>query len=290
MAGYTPGQVLAGKQVALGGLLLGAVDAAGIAWTIDPDGLQGWDSPDVRTRYTEREADHGAWAGPVYLQARVLTLTGKIIAPDLASLDLATDQLSAAAALTDTVLTVVEAVPRQVTVRRSGRLLLRPDTDRIASYSVLLTAADPRRYSTTLQSQSTALPSVTGGLTLPVTLPLTITATTVSGTITLTNAGTVATRPQLTLTGPVTTPTITVQYPDGTVRALLYGDSLGAGDVLVIDTDQHSAVLNGAVSRRMYLSGQWPEIPPGTSVAISWSASSYDPSARLTGTCRSAWL
>lgn len=290
MAGYTPGQVLGGKTVALGSLLLGAVDSSGVAWTIGKDGLQGWDSPDVRTQYSDRQADHGSWAGPAYLAARVITLAGTITAPDLVTLDTAMDQLAAAAALTDTLLVVGETIPRQCTVRRSGRVLMQPVTDRIATYSVMVTAADPRRYSTVLQSQSTGLPSVTGGLTLPVTMPVTITATTASGQFTLTNAGTVATRPVLTVTGPVATPTILAQLPDGSVTQLTYSDTLNSGDVLVIDCDAHSVVLNGQASRRRYLSGTWPEIPAGSSAVFQWSSPGYDPSAMLAGTCRAAWL
>lgn len=290
MAGYAPGQVLAGKTVTLGGITLGAVDAAGVAWTLDSEGFQGWDSADVRTQYSERQADHGAWAGPAYLAARAITLTGKIVAPSLPALDTAMDQLGTAAALTDTLLTVAETVPRQCVVRRSGRLLMKLENDRIAAYSVLLTAADPRRYSTTLQSQSTALPVSSGGITLPITLPLTITAGATSGTITLTNSGSIATRPTFTIAGPVTSPVILVQYADSTVKQLAYSDTLVTGDSLVIDTDARTVTLNGTVSRRRYLSGSWPEIPPGQSVTVQWVASAPSPTALLTGTCRSAWL
>ena len=127
-------------------------------------------------------------------------------------------------------------------------------------------------------------------MTLPITLPLTIAASASSGQITLTNAGTIGTRPLFTIGGPVTTPAIVVQYPDSTVRQLVYSDTLGAGDTLVIDTDAHSAVLNGQVSRRRYLSGMWPEIPPGATVTVQWNAASTDPAALLTGSCRSAWM
>lgn len=288
MAGYTPGASLGGMQAALGSVTLGQVDGAGVAWGLSA--IQGWDSPDVRTTYQERQADHGAWAGPTYLQARVLTITGTIAADTAATLETALEQLQAAASLSDTTLTVYESIPKQVTARRSGRLLIERVTDRIASYSVLLTAADPRRYSTTLQSQSTALPSVTGGLTLPITMPITITATTVSGTITLANAGTIASRPVLTVTGPAPSPTIRSQRPDGTVTQLLYSDTLLAGDVLVIDCAARTVILNGQVSRRLYLSGTWPEVPPVSQLTISWSALAYDPAALLTGTCRSAWM
>lgn len=290
MAGYIPGQQLAGRTATLGGITLGAVDAGGIAWTLDRDGLQGWDGTDVRTEYSERTSDHGSWAGPTYLTHRVITLTGKIVAPDLAALDVAVEQLLAAASLTDTLLTVAESIPKQALVRRSGRPLVRLETDRIASWSLLLTAADPRRYSTTLQSQSTALPSVTGGLTLPITLPITISTTTVAGSFILTNAGSIATRPVLTITGPVTTPAIVASLPDGSVRQLTYSDTLASGDVLVIDCGARTAVLNGSVSRRRYLSGQWPEIPPGSQATFQWSAASYSPSALLAGTCRAAWM
>jgi hypothetical protein len=264
------------------------VDAAGVAWHLTE--MQGWDSPDQRAEYTPREADHGAWAAPVYLSQRPITLAGKIETSGLAALDSAMDQLIAACALTDTTLTVYETTPKQATVRRSGSPLLRPITDRIAEYSLLVTAADPRRYSTTLLSQSTALPSVTGGLTLPVTLPVTISATTVAGSITLTNSGSMATRPTLTIAGPVTTPTIVAALPGGSVTQIAYGATLQAGDVLVIDSAARTVVLNGTASRRLYFSGTWPEIPAGSSVTYSWSSPVYDPSALLTGTCRSAWL
>ncbi|PJN24067.1 phage tail domain-containing protein [Kitasatospora sp. CB02891] len=288
--GYTPGQILGGRTVTLGTLVLGQVDAAGVAWTVSKDGLRGWDGAPVRAQYSDRTADHGSWAGPTYLAARPITVAGTVTAPDLATLDAAYDQLAAAAALTDTVLVVGETSPKQATVRRSGEVLWRLDTDRIASYSVMLTAADPRRYSTMLQTASTGLPAAGAGITLPITLPLTIPAGGSSGQLTLTNGGTIGTRPVFTITGPVTAPAILVQYPDSTVRQLAYSDTLGAGDQLVIDTDAHTAILNGVASRRRYLSGMWPEIGPGQTVTVQWTAASTDPAALLTASCRSAWM
>ncbi|MFB7671684.1 hypothetical protein ACFC26_09725 [Kitasatospora purpeofusca] len=289
MAGYTPGQVL-GRTVGLGTLQLGRVDTAGVAWTVASDGLRGWSGPAIRTAYTDREADHGAWAGPTYLGARVITVAGTITAPGLAALDAAVEQLLAAASITDTTLVVGETIPKQCTVRRSGEVLVDYVTGQVARYSVLLTAADPRRYATALQSQSAALPSVTGGLTLPITMPVTITATTVSGSITLTNSGSAPTRPTLTIAGPVVTPTIVAALPGGATTQIVYGDTLLTGDVLVIDSTARTVVLNGTASRRLYFSGTWPEIPAGSSVTYSWSSPVYNSSALLTGTCRSAWM
>lgn len=287
---YTPGTNLGGRRVDLGALELGAVDDAGVAWHLQV--LEGWDGSDQRSEYSARQADHGAWASPVYLSQRPIALEGNIEAPSLAMLDAAIEQLIAAASLTDTTLTVYETVPKRATVRRSGKPLIKPITNRIAAYSIAVTAADPRRYSTVLQSQSTGLPSVTGGLTLPITLPITISTTSTGGSITLTNEGSISTRPVLTVTGPAAMPVIVCERPDGFTVQLAYSQSLGSGDTLVIDTAAHSVVLNGAVSRRPYLSAQpyWPEIAPGSSLSVSWTASAYDAAALLTGTCRSAWM
>jgi hypothetical protein len=120
-------------------------------------------------------------------------------------------------------------------------------------------------------------------------MPWTISATSVSGQISATNAGTIATRPTFSVAGPVQQPQVSVLYSDGTVRTLAYADTLNSGDVLTIDTDAHTVML-GSASRRRYLSGQWPEIPPGEPVTIAFTAAAYDPSAVLTAQWRSAWL
>jgi len=276
--------------VTLGTLQLSTTDSAGVQWIVTD--VKGWRTPGVRAEYQSRQADHGGWASPVYLEPMPLTITGLIAAPSTSARDAAIEQLIAADALTDTTLTVAETIPKQVTVRRSGEPLIELVGATGARYSVLVTAADPRRYSTVLQSQSTGLPSVPGGLTLPLTMPITISTTSTGGGFTLSNAGSIATRPIFTLVGPAASPVITATRPDGTIFQLAYSQTLGAGDTLVIDTGAHSVMLNGSVSRRPFVSAQpyWPEILPGSSLSVRWTASAYDPAALLTGTCRSAWM
>jgi hypothetical protein len=288
--GFTPGQALGGIQVGLGAVQLGVVDDAGVAWGIGADGLQGWDSAEVRTQITQREADHGAWQGPVYLGERPITLAGTLTAPDQATLDGAIEQLLAAAALGDTTLTVYETIPKQCIVRRSGKPIIGRVTDRIATYSLMVTAGDPRRYSTEQGSGSTALPSTTGGLVLPATVPWTMSATTVAGNIGILNEGSFATRPLYVVNGPVVQPQIATLYPDGSLALLAYSDTLNSGDELVIDTDAHTVMLNEVASRRRYLSGNWPEIPAGGSVSVQFRAAVYNSAALLTATWRSAWI
>ncbi|MEV5138422.1 hypothetical protein AB0K71_05690 [Streptomyces syringium] len=287
---YTPGESLGGLRVDLGAIPLGGVDSTGVAWALQE--LQGWDSAEVRAEVQQRDADHGAWASPVYLGERPISLAGVITATDRASLDDAMERLRAAAALTDTTLTVQETIPKQATVRRSGKLLLQHVTDRIATYSVMVTAADPRRYDTALQTGTTMLPSSTGGLTLPYTLPYTVSATTVTGAIGATNQGTFETRPVLVIDGPVTQPQVLTQMPDGSVRILAYSQNLATGEQLVIDTDAHSVTLNGNASRRRYLSAPtgWPVIPATSTVSIEFRAAAYNATATLTAQWRSAWI
>jgi hypothetical protein len=293
---YTPGADLDGMGAVLGGVTLGAVDSRGVAWYLQT--LEGWDSPDARSEFTEREGDHGAWAAPVYLGARPITLAGTIVAPARDLLEQSMNQLRVAAGLTDRTLTVGEVVPKQATVRRSGKPLFQYVTDTVATYSVMVTAADPRRYSTTLSSATTNLASVTGGLNFPVTFPVSLSATAVAGLITAANDGDADTRPLLTIAGPVVAPTIAALYEDGTVKQLIYTQDLQAGDLLVIDTDAHTVTLNGGVSRRRYLSvpAGWPTIPPagedGSPAVVSYQFQSgtYNASATLTASWRSAWM
>jgi hypothetical protein len=287
---YTPNTDIDGLQATLGSLRFGAVDSVGVAWFLQ--GLEGWDSPEIRAEIQDRESDHGSWFSPVYLGARPITLTGTVDAPDRATLQDAMDRLYAAASLSDTTLTVWENTPKQATVRRSGKVLAQYVTDSIATYSILVTAADPRRYSTALQSGTTMLPTTTGGLTFPVTFPITYSATTVSGQITAVNLGTMETRPVLTVAGPVVAPSVAALYPDGTVKQLIYSQDLQSGDVLVIDTDAHTVTLNGAVSRRRFLTvpSGWPTLPPGSSVSYQFQSSTYNGTAMLTATWRSAWM
>ena len=285
---YTPGQDLGGLRVDLGNVPLGGVDGAGVAWVLQK--LEGWDSSDSRGEVQRREGDHGAWFGPVYLSERPITLEGVIIAPDRASLEDAMERLRVASGLTDTLLVVQETIPKRVLVRRSGRLVIQYITDDKASYSVLVTAADPRRYELEQQAAPTGLPSSSGGITPPFTLPVSLDAVTVSGQATATNVGNFVTCPVLRIDGPVAAPTVLAQYQDSTVRQLAYSEAIGAGEYLTIDTDSKQVILNGSASRRRYLSAQWPYIPASESVTFQFSASVYEPAALLTVSWRSAWL
>lgn len=286
----TVGQQLGPITAQLGTLTLGVVDAALVSWTLG--GIDGWDGSSVRVTQSDRQQDHGVWLAPTYLGDRPLTLTGTISAMSQADLDTAIDQLLAACSLTDTTLVVNDSTPRQATVRRSGKPIIQRITDTLATYSLLMTAADPRRYETTLQQVVTGLPVTSGGLALPATLPWTLSATT-TGSVSATNRGTFDTSPVLTLTGPVSQPVISARYADGSLRQLTYyGADLATGESLVIDTDART-VMQGGASRRRYMrftGGEWPTIPAGQTVVYTLQAAAYNATARLSVAWRSAWI
>ncbi|WP_327703643.1 phage tail family protein [Streptomyces decoyicus] len=290
MAGLSPGYRFTDLAVQLGDLTFGVVDDAGVHWHCAT--LDGWDSPDVRAEMQQREGDHGAWAPPVYLNERVIALAGKAFAPSAAALDGAIEQLSTAASLTDTTLLVGETVPKMATVRRSGKVLAQRLTGTAMEWSVQVTAADPRRYAPDFEQDNTGLPNSTGGRPTPYTVPYTLSATTVSGQVDAYNAGNIDTRPTLTISGPVSQPSVFGQMPDGSVRMLACSFDLGPDDVLVIDTDAHSATLNGNVSRRRFVSAPqgWPTIPAKGSVSYQFRAATYSSTALLNVRWRSAWM
>lgn len=281
--------VLGGRRVDLGAIQFGLVDASGVAWRIGAEGLDGWDSAEIRTQLTQREAAHGAWMGPTYLGERVITLGGTIVAPAPALADAAVEQLLAAVPLESyATLTVYEAIPKQCSVRTSGKPIIKWETDSVVTWSLLVTAPDPRRYGTSLRSVSTGLPTTSGGLVLPATPPWTMSAVTTQGFISASNEGTLSTLPVFTVAGPVQAPTITVLYPDGTTAALAYSKDLIAGEVLTLDCAARTATIGGA-SRRRYLSGTWPRIPAGSSIQILFGSPTYSATATLTAAWRPAW-
>lgn len=289
MGGLAPGTALGGIPIQLGDLTFNQVDQAGVYWYCGS--VQGWDSPDVRADMTVRSQDHGAWPVEVFYGARAVTLTGTLMAPSVSLADTAIEQLFAAAALTDTVLTVGETIPKRAVVRRSAPVVAQRSTDTAVTWSVVMSAADPRRYGVDLQSGSTGLPMTSGGLAPPLTPPLTIDASTVSGQVAAANSGTFETRPVLTVTGPASRPQIVAEYPDGSVCFLSYSQDLNAGDQLVIDTDAHTVILNGSVSRRRFLTvpNGWPTIPAADTVIYQFTAAAYQATAKLTVQWRSAW-
>jgi phage-related protein len=112
-------------------------------------------------------------------------------------------------------------------------------------------------------------------VTFPITFPLSFGGGSAAGTVTADNTGNIEMRPIITITGPVTNPTV---ENETTGLSLTFSNpnqvsyTLNSGDQLVIDLDAHQIMYYpdgssiGASRRNWLVSGStWWDLPPGTS-------------------------
>lgn len=146
----------------------------------------------------------------------------------------------------------------------------------IITYQATLRASDPNAYSQQLY-QATAGPlgaAKGGGLVFPFTFPFTfLSPPTVNAAIT--NRGFVPTPPVFSMFGYLLNPTIQLD-PN---NQLVFQGEIDAGDMLVIDVNARTVMLNGTSNRRdLLVSAQssWFSLPRGPSIitllADNWSA------------------
>ena len=272
--------------VMIGGLDLNGVEPTGVQWVTSD--VEGWGAPSGTLAPVQKPRHDGAWGGVSYRKPRSIVISGACVAPtaDLASDAL--DRLSAAVALSDTVLTVSESGrQRWANVRRDGEVLPVWMGSTAFTFSAQVAALDPRKFGSPVTA-STALPSTTGGLTVPFTVPFTISAMTVTGQIALTNPGTVNGPVALRIAGPVTGPIVT-HVASG--RSLVFSSSitLGAGEWLDVDAEAMSVLANGQSSRNGWVTSRgWPLFEPGSNI-YAFTAATFSAGALLTVTGTPAW-
>lgn len=275
------------SRASLGGLDFGVIETSGVAWVLND--LQGWGSPASTVQAVQKPRSSGGWAGPGYLPARVLSLTGTVDAPSTSALSDAVDRLNAACSLTDTTLTVIEGGrSRYCTVRRQGEVLVTFTSDRAATWSVQVVALDPRKYGSPIPL-STNLPSSTGGLTWPLTWPLTWTATQVTGVVTITNPGNATGPVTLRINGPVTGPSVT---HIGSGLSLTFSSSLtlNAGEWLDVDMEARTVLANGQSSRSGWVTSRgWFGLEPGDN-QFAYGATAYNPTTTALITGWPTWM
>lgn len=279
---------LGDSGIVLAGDSTDVYDAAGVRWTAAGDSPFSR-SPAPREVSGDRATEHGSWDATRFYGPRSANLTGKAYAPDHVSLHQAEARFKAAVGLSLLVRHVEPGFDRQALFRRSGEVLWTEITDTIASFSAPLWARDPRAYSTDLQTASTAFPSSSGGLTLPLTIPFSIDATTTgAGTLSLTNAGTLTAMPIFRIDGPVAQPQI---LNDDTGQAMHLDLTIAAGDWITIDTATGQVLGNGqpGAPRRAQWWGDWFGLAPGPN-NLRFIGDSGGAGAQLTASWRSAWI
>jgi hypothetical protein len=154
-------------------------------------------------------------------------------------------------------------------------------------FELLLRADDPLRYATALSSVVADLPTADeSGMTFDVVFDLTFGAGGSGGAAFATNAGNAPAWPVITLSGPVSNPSIRNATSNRTVALNL---TLASDESLVIDMAARTVLLNGTANRRNALlpSSAWWAIEPGSN-EIQYRAAAFTAST-ATVTYRSAW-
>ena len=152
---------------------------------------------------------------------------------------------------------------------------------------VTMFCPDPRYFSSTVTTATmTVQPPL--GRTYNRTYNLTYGGGSLSSSTTITNAGRWTTYPTITITGPVTNPTVgnitTGQY-------ITINYNLANTDTLVIDLDQKTVTLNGAYARNLLAGNStWFGAPPGSSNYYFTGTNTTAGVTSATVTYRSAWV
>lgn len=268
----TAAPVLSNWQYSYNGLTLGASTPYAI---YDTSGL---DLPNVRTGDSSRAREVGQFTGLDVLDGRDVVITGDVIS-DGTSLQHAAEALGTAflpSATTEFPLWVqIPNYPAMALMCRSRKRTVPVDlaySMGLASSVIQVHADDPRLYAS-VQSSTVGLGTPLGGLTFPATPPFTFGGGTVAGIITANNAGNFETRPILTLTGPMTKPTIfnaTTGWSITIISGVEAPYTINAGDTMVIDTDLHSVQYfvggtGAGATRRAWIApgSTWPSYVAG---------------------------
>lgn len=279
-----------GRQVALGNdIVLGDTDGFGVRWSLTE--FEGWDgSPSPTLELSQRLRGHGATGSESFLTPRVMSLGGLIHGRDTAQVEDAFDRLNAAVSLAPFQMLVFESGRlRQSMVQRQGAVIPTWHSDKLAGYSILLVAKDPRKFGD-LVSVSSRLPFSEGGLTFPVTFPITFTGTSGTGVVSINNPGNIESPVWLRVDGPVPAGGWTVTHV-GRGKALTFASALalGSGEFVTVDMDRREVLAQGQAPRSGYVTSRgWFSLDPGVN-DIAFSAQNYSSTASLTVTTKPAW-
>lgn len=258
--------------------------------------VDGLDLPTVRTGDAGRPRDQGMFVGLDVLAGREITIEGDL--QPSTSFQAAWEALATATVPTGTVQYPLQVhLPGYGVLTCNARVRKRAipidiqfTLGKLAAVTLLFAAADPRWYGPT-QTLSVKPPLSVGGFTWPLKWNLKWGGGGYTGSLAVTNAGNIETRPVLTVEGPCVNPSIqNATAPGG--PTLAFNLTLNAGEKLVINTDMHTATLYssattaGATRTGTLISGsRWFVLEPGTST-IQFLASEGTLSCEFA----SAWL
>lgn len=272
--------------VSIGGLNLYGTDASGVTWFTET--VTGWGKTGTTLSVDQKGNADGGFPSVSYKKPRVIGVDGKITGPTTAAALAAFDSLCAVLDGSP-VFSVDDGLgPRTTVVGQQDEITPTWVNGSSVGFSFQAIAADPRKLGVAV-TQSTAAPSVTGGLTYPVQYPRIYTAVQVTGVVTINNPGNAKGPLRLRINGPCTGPAVT-HLSSGTSLTFASNLVLNAGEWLDIDMDNHSVLANGQSSRNnTVISRGWFLLDPGSN-QFGFNPAVYNAASQLVVTGTPAWL
>jgi len=269
--------------------LHGLEPATGVEWVVQRDQFSGWDDGPASTVSIQQKArGDGGWTGKPNRKPMHPVLGGFVYAPNEDALDDARDRLKAACTLDLTTLTITRGSrARWTSVQREDEVLFKVLSPTKAAWSIQLVAPDSRKFGATL-TDSTALPSTSGGLTIPYTIPYSINSTQVSGQVSLINPGNTPGPVRLRIDGPITGPVVT-HVSSGLRLVFAASLTLGVGEFLTVDMESQLVLAQGQSGRANWVTSRgWSQFEPGVNT-WAFTAVGYSPDALLTVSADPSW-
>ena len=230
-----------------------------------------WGGLAPRATVVDRPMADGGFDGPAPSPGRTVTVAGALLAVDRPGLLRGMDTLAAILAGQNRrgALIVTEAivpVARTSDVRLGGATMVKRTGPLSAEFSVIVYAADPRRYA--LAPSVVTMSPYLGGLGrhYPMTFRRTYGTLGSTGRINAHNAGSQITLPVITFNGPCANPIIA---SGDASTALWLRMTLLAGESVTLDCNDRTVIFGGA-TRRQFLdpTSQWLDFEPGDNPVV----------------------
>lgn len=277
-------------QLTLNGFPLYGVDDNGCEWHVTFQDVSGlFDGVGSSLKTSEKAMTDGWYGNLPRLQGRTITVEGHIIGRCTESCVNAWNAFKSVLDTGGMLLTVrLGDIGRQVRVWQSSSApLVKWAGVNMLHFSVGLTSLSPYLYGLEAVSDTSFLPSTSGGMEFPymfeepgVSLSSWMwSEEVVSGHVALTNVGTAPSPVMIRIDGPVVNPQV---LHIGSGRVIAFNMSLGIGHYATVNGVTHEILVDGSDPvRGRVVRREWSQAEPGRNV-WAFSASEYSDTARMT--------
>nr|UWI38747.1 MAG: tail protein [Bacteriophage sp.] len=285
-------------QLTLNGFPLYGLDNNGCEWHVTFQDVSGLFDGVASTLKTSEKAMTDGWYGNLpRLQGRTITIEGYVIGRCSESCVTSWNAFKSVLDTGGMLLTArLGDIGRQVRVWQSGSApLIKWAGVNMLRFSVGLTSLSPYLYGLDSVSDSTGLPSSSGGMLFPyhfeeagVSLSSwTWSENVVSGNVALSNEGTAPGPVMIRIDGPVVDPQVSHA---GSGHVIAFKGSLGVGHYVTMNGVTHEILIDGTdPARGRVTRREWSQAEPGMNI-WGFNAGEYSATARMTVSFYPAYL